>query len=192
MEETMGASALQTVAWYTPMAAGGCLISLLGGYVLHLVPGTLLLIIAGVAWTVAPLLFAITPIDANYWSYIFPAMLCATIGIDITFNVCNIYITTSTPYNQQGFAGAIVAFLLYFGGIICLAIGDIVKLNTQSSIGDRKSCQAVFWLEVGCAGVATMILIGFVRIGKAQSDFTLEEKLDRGRLPDSQDREPGS
>jgi hypothetical protein len=57
-------------------------------------------------------------------------MLCATIRIDITFNVYNIYITTSTLYNQQGFAGAVVAFLLHFGGTICLAIAGVVKQKT--------------------------------------------------------------
>jgi MFS transporter len=177
MEQSMGASTLQTVAWYTPMAAGGCIISVFGGYVLHLLSGTILLVIAGTAWIIAPLLFAVAPIDANYWAYIFPSMVCATIGIDITFNVCNIYITTSTPYNQQGFAGAIVAFLLHFGGTTCLAMADIVKRNTQPSLGERKSCQAAFWLEVGCAAMATIILVVFVRIGEAKSDFTVEERL---------------
>lgn len=172
----MGASTIQTVAWYAPMAAGGCVISIFGGSVLHLLPGTLLLIIAGSAWTIAPLLFAIAPSGANYWAYIFPSMLCATIGIDITFNVCNIYITTSTPFNQQGFAGAVIAFLLHFGGTICLAMAGVVKQKTLSSRGERKSCQAVFWMEFGCAIVATVILVAFVRIGEAKSDFAAVEE----------------
>jgi hypothetical protein len=184
MEQSMGASTIQTVAWYAPMAAGGCFISIFGGYVLHLLPGTILLIIAGSAWVIAPLLFAIAPSGANYWEYIFPSMLCATIGIDITFNVCNIYITTSTPYNQQGFAGAVVAFLLHFGGTICLAMAGVVKQKTQLSLGERKSCQAVFWMEVGCATMATIILVAFVRIREAKSDSlqrdtTLEKSLEQ-------------
>ena len=181
MEQSMGASTLQTVAWYTPMAAGGCIISIFGGCVLHLLPGTILLIIAGSAWIIAPLLFAVAPIGADYWAYIFPSMVCATIGIDITFNVCNIYITTSTPRNQQGFAGAIVAFLFSFGGTVCLTIANMVKRNSQPSLGERQSCQAVFWLEVGCAATATIILVAFVRIGEAKSDFTVEEKMEQDK-----------
>ncbi|KAG0644997.1 putative MFS-type transporter [Hyphodiscus hymeniophilus] len=130
--------------------------------------------VLGAAWVVAPLLFAIAPLDTNYWAYIFPSMVCATIGIDITYNVCNIYITTSTPYNQQGFAGAVVAFLTHCGGTICLALGNIVQEKTLNSLGERKSCQAVFWLEVGCAAIATTILVVFVRIGEAKSN-TIEE-----------------
>jgi MFS family permease len=87
MEQIMGASPLLVVAWYVPMALGGCIIGTFGGLVLHLLPGTVLVLIAGVAWIVAPLLFAIAPDNANYWAYIFPSMICATIGIDITYNV---------------------------------------------------------------------------------------------------------
>ena len=70
----MGASTFQTVAWYAPMAAGGCAISVSGCYLLHLLSETILLIIAGSAWIIAPLLFAIAPSGANYWEYIFPSM----------------------------------------------------------------------------------------------------------------------
>ncbi|KAG0647632.1 putative MFS-type transporter [Hyphodiscus hymeniophilus] len=131
----------------------------------------------GAAWVAAPLLFAIAPLDTTYWAYVFPSMVCATIGIDITYNVCNIYITTSTPYNQQGFAGAMVAFLTHCGGTVCLALGNIVQEKTRNSLGERRSCQAVFWLEVGCAALATTILVVFVRIGEAKSD-TVEETVE--------------
>lgn len=170
MEQSMGANPLRVVAWYTPMIVGGCIISIFGGYVLHLVSGTLLLVIAGFSWTIAPLLFAIAPQDATYWKYVFPSMVCATFGIDVTFNVCNIHITTNTSKNQQGFAGAIIAFLLHCGGTTCLALADIVKRESQHILGYRKSCQAVFWLEVGFAITATLILIAFVRVGEAKND----------------------
>ncbi len=87
MEQIMGASPLQVVAWYVPFALGGCIIGTFGGFVLHLLPGTLLIIIGGTAFVVAPLLFAIAPEGANYWAFVFPLMICATLGIDITFTV---------------------------------------------------------------------------------------------------------
>ncbi|KFX88315.1 hypothetical protein V490_07722 [Pseudogymnoascus sp. VKM F-3557] len=138
------------------------------------------------AWITAPLLFAVAPQDANYWGYIFPSMMCATIGIDVTFNVCNIHITTNTTRNQQGFAGAIIAFLLHCGGTMCLGLADIVKRETQNVLGDRKSCQAVFWLEVGCAIIATLILVAFVRVGEAKNDLRVEEKLEAAEKEENQ------
>ncbi len=89
MGNIMGATPIQLVAWFAPMAIGGCIISTLGGLVLHIIPGTVMLVVAGVAWIIAPLLFAIAPDGANYWAYVFPSMICATIGIDITYNITN-------------------------------------------------------------------------------------------------------
>jgi hypothetical protein len=60
-------------------------------------------------------------------------------------------------------------------------MADIVKWNIQPSLGERKSCQAVFWLEVGCAAIATLILVACVRIGEAKIDLTIEERLEQKR-----------
>lgn len=176
MENIMGATPLQVVAWYVPMALGGCIISTFGGFVLHILPGTALIIIAGVSWIIAPLLFAIAPQGANYWAYIFPSMICATVGIDITFNVANIFITTSLPRKQQGLAGAVIMLLLHLGIAVCLGFADIVNTYTVSRLGARKSYHAVFWLEVACAATALIILVLFVKIKKAESELTVEER----------------
>jgi MFS family permease len=176
MENIMGASPLQVVAWYVPMALGGCIISTVGGFVLHLLPGTILIFISGISFIIAPLLFAIAPEGAMYWAYIFPAMICATVGIDITFNVANIFITTSLPRKQQGFAGAIIMLLLQLGIAVFLGFADIVNTYTVASLGLRRSYHAIFWFEVACASTALTILVLFVKIKKAESEFTVEER----------------
>ncbi|OCK97625.1 MFS general substrate transporter [Cenococcum geophilum 1.58] len=95
MTDIMGGTPMQLVAWFTPMALGGCIISTVGGFVLHIVPGTVIIILAGVSWIVAPLLFAIAPVGANYWKYMFFSMICATIGIDASFNVVSIFVSAT-------------------------------------------------------------------------------------------------
>jgi len=106
MDAIIGGSPLQIVVWVSPMCIGGIIIAAAGGFVLHLLSGTILMLIAGVSWVIAPLLFAIMPANASYWAYVFPAMVTATIGIDISFNITNIFITTCLPKRQQGLAGA--------------------------------------------------------------------------------------
>lgn len=176
MENVMGASPLQVVAWYVPMALGGCIISTTGGFVLHRLPGTLLIIISGIAWIIAPLLFALAPQGASYWAYVFPAMICATVGIDITFNVANIFITTALPQRQQGLAGAVIMLLLHLGIAVCLGFADIVNTYTVGRLGLRDSYHAVFWFEVACAATALSILVLFVKIEKAKSEMTADER----------------
>lgn len=107
----MGAGPLQIVAWFIPLFVGGMIIATVGGFVLHILSGTILMLIAGVAWVIAPLLFAVMPPGASYWAFVFPAMIMATVGIDISFNITNIFITTGLPKRQQGLAGAMYVTL---------------------------------------------------------------------------------
>ncbi|KAI1007440.1 hypothetical protein K3495_g783 [Podosphaera aphanis] len=175
MQSVMGVSPFQVIAWYAPMALGGCVIATFGGLILHLLPGTVLIIVSGICWIISPLLFAITSEDASYWAYIFPSMICAPIGIDITFNVANIFITTSLPKSQQGLAGAIISLLVHLGIAVMLGLADIINTYTMVDLGLRQSYHAVFWFEVACATAALIILILFVKIKRAKSEMTADE-----------------
>lgn len=54
------------------MIFGGLILSTLGGFVLHLIPGRALLIFSGAGWIGALLLFALAPMGAKYWAFTFP------------------------------------------------------------------------------------------------------------------------
>ncbi|KAF1984665.1 MFS general substrate transporter [Aulographum hederae CBS 113979] len=173
MTDIMGGSPMQLVAWFTPMALGGCIISITGGFFLHQIPGTFLVLIAGLGWIIAALLFALMPLGANYWAFTFPAMICATVAIDVTFTVTNIFITTSMPLKRQGLAGALINQILQLGIAVFLGLADIVAAETRSG-GLRRSYQNVFWFEVAMAGTAFALLL-FVKIDKAESKATADE-----------------
>ena len=175
MQDILHATPLQVSAWYVPMCAGGVFISVVGGYVLHLISGTLLMLIAGLAWIINSVLFAVAPEGTNYWAYIFPSMFCATIGIDVLFNVANIFITTNLSSKRQGLAGALINSLLYLGIAFLIAFAGVVQTKT-ADLGLRKSYQAVFWYQLACAGTAFVIMGAFVRIRKAKSALTFDEK----------------
>ena len=177
MTDFMGASPLQLTAWFSPMATGGCIIATIGGLVLHIVPGQVLVVFSGLCWIIAPLLFAIAPPGANYWAYVFPSMICATLAIDMTFNVTNIFITTSMPLRRQGLAGALINSVLQLGIAFFLGFADVTVTAVQSSKGLRAAYKAAFWFEVGCAAFAFIVLVLFVRIARQRSEFTVEERL---------------
>ena len=175
MQNIMGGSPLQVAAWYVPAGAGGCLISVFGGYILHILPGTVLMLLGGGAWVGNSLLFALAPEGANYWAFVFPAMIFATMGIDLVFNVANIFITTSLSKSRQGLAGALSNSLLYLGIASLLAFADVIQTATANA-GLKRSYQSVFWYQFACSALALVIMIGFVRIRKAESDLTADER----------------
>ena len=171
----MGASPMQVVAWYVPMAVGGCILAGIGALILHRIPGTILAIITCVAIIVDSLLFAIVPEGAGYWPWVFPAMICATLAIDLIFSVTNIFLSSTLPARQQGLAGGLANALLQLSIAILLGFSDIIAAMTSYQ-GEKQSYKNVFWFELACGAAALVIFVGFVRIDSAKSDLTADEK----------------
>lgn len=175
MTNIMGVSPMQVVAWYVPMAVGGCILAGIGALILHRIPGTILAVISCVAIILDSLLFAIMPDNAGYWPWVFPAMICATLAIDLIFSVANIFLSSSLTASQQGLAGALANALLQLSVAILLGFSDIVAAFTSYQ-GERQSYKNVFWFELACGAAALVIFVGFVRIDSAKSDLTADEK----------------
>lgn len=171
----MGATPLQVVAWACPMAVGGLILSTTGGLLLHMLSGTVLVLISSLGYVVSGLLFALIPMGGNYWAWVFPAMICGTIGIDISFNVTNIFISTNLSREKQGLAGALINCTLHFGIAFMLAFADIVQVYLEDQ-GLKGSYQSVFWFQVGLSGFAFVVLLFFVRINRAKSELTIDER----------------
>jgi hypothetical protein len=166
---------MQVVAWYVPMAVGGCILAGIGALILHRIPGTFLAIVSCSAIIVGSLLFAILPENAGYWRWVFPAMICATLAIDLIFSVANIFLSSTLPARQQGLAGALANALLQLSIALLLGFSDIVATMTSYQ-GERQSYQNVFWFELACGAAALVVFVGFVRIDSAKSDMTADEK----------------
>ena len=169
MQDIIKIDPLQVVAWFVPFGVGGLVISAVGGLVLHRVPGWVLLAVSGVAWVVAPLLFALMPDGASYWAWVFPAMLCGTLGIDIAYNVSSIFITTTLSEDQQGLAGAVLNSLMFLGISIFLGFAGLISSETGGG-STKESYKAALWFAVACAGVSLSISLLFVRMPRASAE----------------------
>ena len=178
----MGRSALTTAVWFAPMAIGGIFLATVGGFTLHLLPGRLLLIISALGSLMCVLLFAFMPSDANFWAWVFPAMLGATLGVDITFVVSNVFITTNIARHRQGLAGGLINSLLFLGISFFLGLSDLA-VSEDEKRGGKEGHKVAFWFATACAAVVLLIFMT-LKVGKAEADLTLEEKqrLEEERL----------
>ncbi|KAJ5749242.1 uncharacterized protein N7511_010938 [Penicillium nucicola] len=175
IETIVGATPLLTTAWFAPMAIGGLVLATVGGFTLHHLSGTLLLAFSTMGYLISALLFALMPAQPNFWAWVFPAMVCATIGIDISYSVSNVFITTSLPSHQQGTAGGLVNCLVFVGISFFLGFADFAASSTKH-LGVKESYQVAFWFAVGIAGFALVLIVFGIRIDKAKSDLTVDEK----------------
>lgn len=180
-QNIMGATPLQVVAWYLPMVVGGLIITAIEGFILHLVPGRLLLIVAGIGAVGSQLLPALIPEGGSYWAWIFPACVCATIGIDISYTVMTVFVTTALPSAQQGLAGGLINSILQLGIALCLGFADILQSYTVDSQGLRESYKNTFWFGVGAAVVSLVLMAVWGNVPRATSDLTADEKAELER-----------
>ncbi|KAJ4246561.1 hypothetical protein NW762_013502 [Fusarium torreyae] len=190
IESVLHIGPLLTAAWFIPLAAGGFILAVVGGFVLHILSGRLLLIISGLGFLGSTILFALIPDGGKsntflYWAFVFPAMVLSTIGVDIAFNVTNVFITTSLPGHLQAVAGAMITSLLYLGMAFWLGVGEMAvsarkDIKGAENVDPRSQYQIGFWTGAGLA-VASLVIFITVKIESAKSDLTADEKAQRER-----------
>jgi len=164
-----------TAVWFAPMAAGGIILATIGGFTMHLLPGRVLLIISGLGSILSVLMFAVIPEDGNYWAFVFPSMVGATIGVDITYLVSNTFITTNVPRHRQGLAGALINSLLFLGISFFLGFADLAVSGDQKRNPGGEGHKVAFWFATACA-IVTLIIFATIDLGKAESELTVEER----------------
>jgi len=195
-QNVMGAGPLQVVGWWTPMAVGGLILSTMVGFILHLVPGRLLLILSCLGAIGSQLLLALVPAGGNYWAWVFPSCLLGTVGIDLAYNLMSVFITTQLPRAKQGLAGGLINSILQLGIALLLGCSDIIQSYTVEKSGLKPSYQNTFWFGVACGGMALMLVTIWGKVPKAESDLTADEKMElqreATRLSGGSGPDPGS
>lgn len=171
--------------WYTPMAVGGIIFCVIGGSLLHIVPIKMLLILSGLAWIGAPLVFAVGPIPLTYWSEVLPSMICGTLGIDLTFTIATIFLSSSQPLKFQGVAGAVSSILVNLAMSFSLPISLIVKeAATAHVLNDTLDndvdpevwgFRAAFIYGSASAAIGLLVCIFCVRISRSVVSGKKEE-----------------
>lgn len=168
-------------------------IALGGSMLLHVLPNKILMLVSQAGFLISVLLFALIPeydktanepsLTFIYWAYVFPAMLCGTIGIDTAYNITNVYITTAMPHRLQGAAGALINSLLYLGMAFWLGVGELAVstaniYNKGGNLPLDQQYRIGFWTGVGLCGLSTLLILT-VRMGKAEAGLTADEKIQR-------------
>ncbi|KAJ8115991.1 hypothetical protein OPT61_g2485 [Boeremia exigua] len=172
-------SPLQIAVWYIPLGVAGIILSVIEGFILHLVPGRILLIIGALGAVVSQLLLALVPLEGwNYWAWIFPATVCSTIGIDLPTILMTVFITTKLPKAQQGLAGGLLNSVLQLGVALTLGITDIIQVATVGKDGLASSYKYTFWFGVSAAAVSVLLVTFWGDVPKATSDLTADERLE--------------
>lgn len=88
------------------------------------------MLVSCVGYVGSGMLHAVMPPAVNYRAFVFPAIICSTISIDISFNLTNIFIITNTPKMRQVSAGTMINCSLHMCIAVMLAVAEIIQTRT--------------------------------------------------------------
>ncbi|KAF5653528.1 major facilitator family transporter [Fusarium sp. NRRL 25303] len=184
IESALYSGPLLTTSWFIPLAAAGFILALVGGFVIHILNGRRLLIILCLGFLGSLILFSITPDSGESntflsWVFIFPAMILAIVGLDITFNITNFIISTSLPNHLQAVGSLLVTSLLYLGMAFWLSVVEMATfaqkdINGAENLDATSQCQIGFWTGTGVA-----LIFVTVKMQSGEADLTADEKAQR-------------
>ncbi|KLO87663.1 unnamed protein product [Fusarium fujikuroi] len=184
IESVLYIGPLLTTSWFIPLTAGGFILALVGGFVLRILNGRRLLIIFCLGFLGSSLLCSIIPNSGESntflpWVFIFPAMILAIVGLDITFNITNFIISTSLPNHLQAVGSLLVTSLLYLGMAFWLSVVEMATLaqkdiNGAENLDATSQCQIGFWTGTGVA-----LIFVTVKMHSGEADLTADEKAQR-------------
>lgn len=160
------------------MAIGGCSLAVFGGFLLHLIPGNMIFVITGVSSIAASLMFALATPKAGFWDCVFPAMVFATVSIDLVFNCANVFLSTAMPSSKQGLAASLSNVLVHLSVAVHLGLGEVVAAKTSGQ-GEARSYKNVFYFATACGAAALIVFTLFVRVGKVAGEQVVEDEEER-------------
>jgi MFS family permease len=167
------ASSIMTAVYLLPMAVAGTLVNIVAGTILHRVSNKLLMGIAASSYTLAYLLYALNKTSYPYWAMLFLGQIFSVIGVDLQFNVVNMYVMSSLKKEQQSVAGGLFQMTTRLcstvGMGITTAIFDGVRMHPGGGGGlhegdPTEPYAAIFWCAMTACG-ASVFLVPFLTIG---------------------------
>jgi hypothetical protein len=165
-------SSIMTAVYLLPMAVAGLLVNIVAGAILHRVSNKLLMGIAALSYTLAYLLFALNKTSYPYWAMLFTGQIFTVIGVDLQFNVVNMYVMSSLSKEQQSVAGGFFQMTTRLCGTIGFGITTAIFNGVQkhpNSVGlhagdPAEPYAATFWFAMAACGLS-VLLVPFLTIG---------------------------
>ncbi|KAK9455084.1 major facilitator superfamily-domain-containing protein [Dipodascopsis uninucleata] len=164
-------SAIHTTAAMLPMSVSGVLVNVCAAYILHIIPGQILMIIGMCTFTIAALLWALQPLHITYWAMCFPALTIGVVGADLSYNVGNQYALSAVPPHLKSTAAGIFNVMTQISSSVGIAASTAIvtsqigsNIESQSPEILHRGYKYAYWFGVGISGLG-IILSFFLKIG---------------------------
>ncbi|KAL9127141.1 MAG: hypothetical protein Q9217_003931 [Psora testacea] len=139
LQELRHHSPLVASAQNAPSAITGFVSAVLTGLLITHLPVPYIMILALTAFTIVPILSATMPVDETYWASTFVSCLLIPFGMDMSFPVATIILSSSVPKDYQGMAASLVLTVCNYSISLGLGIAGTVVVEIDKMIPSTMS-----------------------------------------------------
>ncbi|KAL4943224.1 hypothetical protein BDV06DRAFT_221466 [Aspergillus oleicola] len=156
-----------------PQVISAVLANIVAASILHRENNTTIMALGATMYILANTLLAVQGPKASYWAFIFPSLVTNVLGLDLQFNVANMYVMQSLPSAQQSLAAGIFNMFIRLGTTIGLGISTAVyssilaqeDVKVEDERDEFRPFRAAFYVSAALA-VMACLFVPFLRIGR--------------------------
>ncbi|WAQ87655.1 hypothetical protein PtA15_8A561 [Puccinia triticina] len=202
LQDFLGLDLTQSVIRFIPMLVLGLLLNIAFGFLSHIIPAQLLMVLGCIGTATSCLLSALMDTSASYWTYNFASVALSVVGPDFVFATGTMYGSQISSQSEQAVTGGVFHTFAQMGNAIGLSLATLLQVQVTRSRAREEGMivrddltvaspgafleglRAGFWLCFGALCLATLLSLVFLRklklLGKKKtvdsSSSSIEEK----------------
>ncbi|KAI9610315.1 hypothetical protein KEM48_002535 [Puccinia striiformis f. sp. tritici PST-130] len=162
LQDFLGLDLTQSVIRFIPMLVLGLVLNIAFGFLSHIIPAQLLMVLGCTGTAISCLLSAIMDPSASYWRYNFASVALSVVGPDFVFATGTMYGSQISSPSEQAVTGGAFHTFAQMGNAIGLSLATL--LQTVASPGAfLEGLRAGFWLCFASLCLATLLSLIFLR-----------------------------
>ncbi|KNZ53839.1 hypothetical protein VP01_3121g2 [Puccinia sorghi] len=159
----------------------GLLLNITFGFLSHIIPAQLLMVLGCMGTAISCLLSAIMDTSASYWTYNFASVALSVVGPDFVFATGTMYGSQISSPSEQAVTGGVFHTFAQMGNAIGLSLATMLQIQVTRSRSREEGrivvddltvaspqaflqgLRAGFWLCFGSLCLATLLCVVFLR-----------------------------
>ncbi|KAG9235256.1 major facilitator superfamily-domain-containing protein [Amylocarpus encephaloides] len=155
-------SPLHASAQFSPVIISGLIAAATTGFIIHRVPGSVLMGISLLAFTVGLILLTTAPVAQTYWAQTFVSLLIMPWGMDMSFPAANLLLSNKMPRDQQGVSASLVNTIINYSISVALGVAATIEEHVNDGGADLLAgYQGAWYLGIGVSAFGILVAVAY-------------------------------
>ncbi|POW21243.1 hypothetical protein PSHT_02672 [Puccinia striiformis] len=166
LQDFLGLDLTQSVIRFIPMLVLGLVLNIAFGFLSHIIPAQLLMVLGCTGTAISCLLSAIMDPSASYWRYNFASVALSVVGPDFVFATGTMYGSQISSPSEQAVTGGAFHTFAQMGNAIGLSLATLLQIQVTRARGREEGVTVVddlAWLCFASLCLATLLSLIFLR-----------------------------